>query len=323
MESVGVHRSIADVWRSVAAAAGRPLPSMSAADIRRELGRGVLSEAAPAESALFGGEVVLGLEGERAGMGPTAQVGGIDWGSLDCSCHDGSIKVGDPCGQGGRVSAVTKSGYASAAEPFPCVTSYTCRDGNQCECAEAVPPGAGNWTCHDHGEFRYPIETQCDYVDGSCRCSVLCDDGTWQQDLKAPNGRPPCPPDGSVSERLVLAPVCRGLPGGVASPIGSSPLVSAPPGESKYDVPDGRHVSDCLTVSLRIAEWLRLWNFSDIEWSTPIWEGGTGRWTMYVSGKIGGLKIGCMAGFSWNADCSDLQTDWTTDGCPPRARGDK
>lgn len=71
LESVGVHRSIADVWRSVAAPAGRPLPSMSAADIRRELGRGVLSDAAPADSALFGGEVRFGLVGV-GGFGPTA-----------------------------------------------------------------------------------------------------------------------------------------------------------------------------------------------------------------------------------------------------------
>lgn len=64
LEAAGVHRSIADVWRSVLAPpVHTPLPAMSAAEVRQHLRRGVLSDARPADSALFGGRVRFGLDG--------------------------------------------------------------------------------------------------------------------------------------------------------------------------------------------------------------------------------------------------------------------
>ncbi len=63
LAAVGVHRSIADVWRSVLAPpVHTPLPAMSAAEVRQHFGRGVLSEARPADGELFGG-VRFGLDG--------------------------------------------------------------------------------------------------------------------------------------------------------------------------------------------------------------------------------------------------------------------
>lgn len=67
LQELGVHRSIVDVWRSVATPVGVEMPAMSTGDIARHLGRGVSSDARPANAALFGGEVEFGLEGESSG----------------------------------------------------------------------------------------------------------------------------------------------------------------------------------------------------------------------------------------------------------------
>ena len=72
LASVGVHRSIADVWRSVLAPpVHTPMPAMSAAEVRQHFGRGVLSDARPADGEVFGGEVDWGVDGTRESLAPS------------------------------------------------------------------------------------------------------------------------------------------------------------------------------------------------------------------------------------------------------------
>lgn len=210
LQELGVHRSIVDVWRSVATPVGVEMPAMSTGDIARHLGRGVSSDARPANAALFGGEVEFGVDGIREELGPDSKTGDIQFRAYDCSCHDGSLSVGDKCGQGGTVSDVTAFSYHGGSASEPCVAAVTCRGGNRCECAEEYIPGANNWTCAYNGGFRYPKQMLCDFDDEAetCRCSILCDDGTWHEDVQAPQGHDACPESDEETSGVRYAAAC-------------------------------------------------------------------------------------------------------------------
>lgn len=195
------------MWRSVLAPpVHTPLPAMSAAEVRQHLGRGVLSDARPADSALFGRDVQFDLEGLKE-LGPEDASAADYFKSIDCSCNDGSAKVGDACGQGEEVSAVGKFGFIGSAGPpgYPRSASVTCRDGNRCECNETRLQ-AGIRTCDDHEYGHLDEDYTCEFNGTNCTHYVHSSDGDWVADEQTVY--PLCEADGSETTMVHFAGSC-------------------------------------------------------------------------------------------------------------------